>query len=188
MSEFRRSRWERFCWWLAAALAPKDGSRWGPRVFGRRVLHDTPDNETPERGTEVAPAIQTCGCSGALAIGEDDWCACGARLSEPLAFEFRPILAPASRSRGVGGGDSTVDADEILASARNPDGSQRFYPQGQHPATKRLREALEWAESIENGTGTTDAYVEHLRRQLAEFEYGEDRAKRDYLRAKGVEA
>ena len=34
------SRWARFCWWLAAALAPKDGSRYGPRIFGRSVKHD----------------------------------------------------------------------------------------------------------------------------------------------------
>lgn len=33
------TRWQRFCWWLAAALAPKDGSRYGPRIFGRRVKH-----------------------------------------------------------------------------------------------------------------------------------------------------
>jgi hypothetical protein len=31
------SRWARLCWWLATALAPRDGSRYGPSVFGRSV-------------------------------------------------------------------------------------------------------------------------------------------------------
>jgi hypothetical protein len=34
------SHWSRFCWWLASALAPKDGSRFGPSIFGRSVKHD----------------------------------------------------------------------------------------------------------------------------------------------------
>ena len=34
------SRWSRFCWWLAEKLAPKDGSRYGPSIFGRSVKRD----------------------------------------------------------------------------------------------------------------------------------------------------
>jgi hypothetical protein len=76
---------------------------------------------------------------------------------------------------------------EILAEARNPDGSPRFYPQGKHPATKQLREALAKAEEFNDDSEATAAYLEHLRRDLARFEAVENRAKRDYLRAKGIE-
>lgn len=78
--------------------------------------------------------------------------------------------------------------DDILAEARNPDGSQRFYPPHQHPATRQLREALSRAEEFDDGSDTTGAYLEHLRHQLARFEAVEDRAKRVYLRARGQEA
>lgn len=44
--DFRLSRWARFCWWLAERLAPKDGSDFGPRIFGRSVkLDPRPEQE-----------------------------------------------------------------------------------------------------------------------------------------------
>lgn len=66
-------------------------------------------------------------------------------------------------------------------------GSRRFYPPGKHPATRQLREALAKAEEIDDGSDEIAAYIDHCRRELAKFEVGEDRAKRDYLRAAAAE-
>lgn len=47
------SLWARFCWWLAARLAPHDGSRFGPSIFGRSVMHDIPGYPLRRIGREV---------------------------------------------------------------------------------------------------------------------------------------
>lgn len=83
------------------------------------------------------------------------------------------------RRLGRGGGDADVTDEEILAQATNPDGSQRFYPAYEHPATRRLREHLD--RLLAFGLGEDHEAVIHARQQLARFEWGEDRAKHDYL-------
>lgn len=37
------TRRARLCWWLAELLAPRDGSRYGPSVFGRSVQRASKD-------------------------------------------------------------------------------------------------------------------------------------------------
>lgn len=77
-----------------------------------------------------------------------------------------------------------MDEEAVLAAATNPDGSRRFYPPYKHPATRQLREHLARLEEIDDGTSEdVAAAIEHDRSELAKFEHGEDRAKRDYLRA-----
>jgi hypothetical protein len=75
--------------------------------------------------------------------------------------------------------------DDTLSEARNLDGSQRFFPADEHPATYRLRRHREALDALPE-TPEREAALAHIDRQLAAFERGEDRAKRDYLRAKGV--
>lgn len=72
-------------------------------------------------------------------------------------------------------------------------GGHRYYPPGQHPATKRMREQLAQAEQIkaewgrksaehgvEYDTGPVDEFIAYLQEQLAQFEQAEsDRKARD---------
>ena len=73
--------------------------------------------------------------------------------------------------------------NRLLEKAVNPDGSKRFYPRGKHPATQRHREMLARLEELDDGSKTIAAAIDYHRGQIALFEFGEDRAKRDYLRA-----
>lgn len=74
-----------------------------------------------------------------------------------------------------------------LEEATNLDGSRRFYPRGQHPATHRLRRQLELAEEIAESMDSAylDDLITIIKRDIARFEYGESVAKTQYLRALG---
>lgn len=76
-------------------------------------------------------------------------------------------------------------ADEILAQARNADGSPRFHPPGQHPATEADRRSLDEARHIQANLvvpiRAADELIAFLERRIAEVELGEQRAKRAYL-------
>lgn len=71
------------------------------------------------------------------------------------------------------------DLDPILAAATLPDGSQRFWPPGQHPALARWRTCL---EEMRPFCSEEHPQVVHARALIAEFEEGESIAKADYLR------
>jgi hypothetical protein len=76
------------------------------------------------------------------------------------------------------------ESDEaILAAATNLDGTRRFYPPYEHPATAQLGEYITRLETLPESDEREQA-LEHARQQMARFEYGEDRAKRDYLRTR----
>lgn len=78
------------------------------------------------------------------------------------------------------------EADRLLREARNLDGSRRFYPPGLHLATHRYRE--HWTRlSLLPESPERDEAMQHIERELAKFEKGEDEAKRQYLRAHGIE-
>lgn len=74
-----------------------------------------------------------------------------------------------------------------LAEAKNPDGSRRFYAPGEHPATARLLAGLARVEHLQSLAMEPEMEAQaaeligYYRRQLARFEWGEDRAKREYL-------
>jgi hypothetical protein len=78
-----------------------------------------------------------------------------------------------------------IDIAAILRTARTPDGGQRFYPPGQHPAGAQLRthlRALRDYQSRHIDTPELIAAIIHAERDLAALEVGEDRAKREYIR------
>jgi hypothetical protein len=72
-----------------------------------------------------------------------------------------------------------MSLDPVLAAARRPDGSPRFYPHGQHPATYRHR--MQLAALERHGMGESEA-ADYVRLQLAVFEEGETLAKWRELR------
>ena len=71
-------------------------------------------------------------------------------------------------------------AEATLAEARNPDGTRRFYPPFAHPATARLVEHIERLKALPESEEQLQALGYSLL-ELARFERGEDRDKRDYL-------
>lgn len=73
-----------------------------------------------------------------------------------------------------------------LLAARNPDGSQRFYPPGEHPATAQLRETRRRAQSFADRLATpylndAERVVNYCDVKLAQFEWGEEQAKRRWI-------
>jgi hypothetical protein len=78
----------------------------------------------------------------------------------------------------------------VLDEARTPYGTRRFYPPGQHPATARLRAELAHLKKLQDTTllgllgepSELEKAIDWMERQLAVFEAGEDRAKRDYIK------
>lgn len=76
-------------------------------------------------------------------------------------------------------------AEQILATARNPDGTPRFHPAGQHPAATTWRAEL--ATLVDDRDGMTDPprllheAIADLERRIAAVEIGEQAAKRAYL-------
>jgi hypothetical protein len=72
-------------------------------------------------------------------------------------------------------------AAPLLQTVTNLDGSRRFYPPGQHPATYRLRE---WRERLLllPVSGVRDESLAVIDTQLSLFEQGENEAKRAHLR------
>ncbi len=69
--------------------------------------------------------------------------------------------------------------DERLEELRGADGTRRFYPPGQHPATARLRQQIAKMEFV--GFGDTD-FARYARDRLALFEELESEAKQRALR------
>lgn len=64
---------------------------------------------------------------------------------------------------------------------REPWGAPRFHPPGEHPATYRLRELRRWLKAWRERSPATRASMEtqrHIDQLLADFEAGEDEAKR----------
>ena len=85
-----------------------------------------------------------------------------------------------------------------LYDAKNIDGSPRFYPVGQHPATARWRAQLAKAEatkaeaermSVESGvaipTDAIEGFIAYIKDQIATFEARESEVKADWLRRYG---
>jgi hypothetical protein len=68
-----------------------------------------------------------------------------------------------------------------LQEARNHDGSRRFYPPGQHPATASYRRHRELLLATEPSR-QRQALLDHVDALLAAFEEGESIAKADHLR------
>lgn len=79
------------------------------------------------------------------------------------------------------------EQNEILAEARNPDGSPRFYPFGRHPASAQWRKALatleEFADRYPRTPTNLQQQIDYATQQIAAVEEGEARAKQAYLAA-----
>lgn len=63
---------------------------------------------------------------------------------------------------------------------------QRFYPPGQHPAARAMREQLAFMERLKDtcdaaGVPCDTKAIEYIRERLAEFEQGESEQKAEYL-------
>jgi hypothetical protein len=71
--------------------------------------------------------------------------------------------------------------EELLAAATNQDGSRRFYPPNEHPATAQLRAQIEKLEAIPESEERNQA-LNYCRAELAKFERVEGNAERKYLR------
>lgn len=79
-------------------------------------------------------------------------------------------------------------SNDLLAEARNPDGSPRFYPFGRHPAADRWREQLHRLNEFASRypirpPAHVQEMIDHAEQQIAMVEEGEARAKQSYLRA-----
>lgn len=72
--------------------------------------------------------------------------------------------------------------EKLLAGAKNPDGSPRFYRLGQHPATYRCRRYRAQLVVLPE-TPEREQALDYIDRTLATFDKGEDEAMRLYLRA-----
>jgi hypothetical protein len=75
--------------------------------------------------------------------------------------------------------------ERLLAAARNPDGTRRFYPPEEHPATDRLRRHRELLAHLPE-TAERDKAIAYVDENLARFAAIESRAQGNYLRAVGV--
>jgi hypothetical protein len=76
-----------------------------------------------------------------------------------------------------------------LYSVRDHMGRKRFWPAGEHPATAKLRAELERAKDLNDrmlpglfGKPTeVERAIDYMEEQLAVFDAGDRRAKRDYI-------
>lgn len=86
--------------------------------------------------------------------------------------------------------DLDVYLDPALVDAeRNPFGDRRFFPPGEHPATRRYRDYLASCEKLrarlvtaQLPTTDVDALIDYAGTLVASFEEEESIAKADYLR------
>ncbi len=74
-----------------------------------------------------------------------------------------------------------MNVAEILSAAETPWGEQRFFPAWQHPATTRLREQRDRLLTFMAPSELLDDALAYIERELARFEWGEFRAKQQYV-------